>query len=450
MIKKNDILEVEILNLGCNGEGVAKVDGVVIFVPYTLPGEIVKIQIINTRQKAYIGKVLEILKPNMDRVDPKCPYFSKCGGCQLQHLKYEASLIFKQQLVSDAIQHIGKIKCKINNCESSDKNYFYRNKLALPFDSKNGLIGMFRTNSHSIVNIENCYIQEPWCKDLIAIFNDYVMTNQISIYDEITGKGLIRHLVARMANNKILISVVINGKVLPYREYLINKLNEKFNEFGLNINVNMTNSNVIMTDNFKHIYGLKEIEIEEYGVKYNINNASFMQVNEYIKRKIYNAVLDEVSTSDIIIDAYSGAGLLTAILSKKCKFAYGIEIVKPAVDIANYLKTCNNISNMQNICGDTTKELPKLIKKINSDFSVVLDPPRKGCSALVMETLAKVEPKKVIYISCNPSTLARDLRTFLDANSNYEIKKIQPFDMFPNTKHVETLAVLETVKEAKL
>jgi len=446
MIKKNDILEVNILNLGCNGEGVAKVDGVVLFIPYALPNERVKVQVINTKQKAYICKVLEVITPSPDREQPLCPYFTKCGGCQLQHLNYGKVLLFKQQLVQDAITHIGKIDYKVAACQPSNKQYYYRNKLALPLDSKNGLIGMFRTNSHSIVNIDNCYIQEPWCEDLIETFNEYIKHNKVSIYDESTQKGLLRHLVARQANGKLLITVVVNGDNLPKSEYLVNIISKKFDNFGLNININKTNSNIILTNDFKHIYGLKEIEIEEYGVKYSINNASFMQVNDYIKHKIYDEVLGEISYKDIVIDAYSGAGLLTAIMSKKCKFSYGIEIVKPAVDIANNLKICNNISNMSNICGDTTIELPKLIKELKDEFVVVLDPPRKGCSSEVMKTLAEVRPKKIIYISCNPSTLARDLKTLIDNNVNYKINKIKPFDMFPNTKHVESLAVLEREK----
>ena len=316
MVKKNDILEVEILNLGCNGEGVAKHDGVVLFVPFALTGEKVKVQVINTKQKAYICKVLEVLKPSPDRIDAKCPYFNKCGGCQIQHLNYTSALKFKTQLVQDAITHIGKINHNVNDCISSNKEYHYRNKLAFPIDPKNRLIGLFRTASHSIVNIDNCFIQKEWCKGIIEIFNDYLAHTSASIYDEQTGKGCIRHLVVREVNNQYLITIVINGDNLNDQEYLIDKLKQKLNNFGINININKTNSNVIMTDNYKHIYGLKDIEIDEYGIKYSINNASFMQVNDDIKKKIYDNVLQEINKDNIVIDAYSGAGLLTAIISK--------------------------------------------------------------------------------------------------------------------------------------
>lgn len=443
MIKKNDILEVNILNLGCNGEGVAKHDGVVLFVPFALPNEKVKVQVINTKQKAYICKVLEILEPSPYRVEHSCPYFKKCGGCQLQHLDYQEALNFKTKLVEDAVVHIGKINTKVDTCKSSDKQYFYRNKLALPVDYKTRSVGMFRVSSHNIVPIENCLIQKEWCKKIIEIFNNYLSSNDVSIYDEETGAGLIRHLVVREANNKLLITIVVNGNTLPNSNFLVKSLEKIGIEFGLNININKSNSNVILTNEYKHIYGLKDVEIEEYGVKYSINNASFMQVNDYIKHEIYDSVLREIDKNDIVIDAYSGAGLLTAIISKMCKKAYGIEIVKPAVDIANELKKNNNLINMENICGDATIELPKLVKKIKGDFTVVIDPPRKGCSKIVMENLASVKPNKIIYISCNPSTLARDLNYFNSSTNEYAIKYIQPYDMFPQTKHVETLVVLE-------
>ena len=443
MIKKNDILDVEILNLGCNGEGVAKADGVVLFVPFSLPGEIVRVQVINTKQKAYICKVKEILKPSPYRVDALCPYFTKCGGCQLQHLKYNESLKFKRQLVQDAINHIGKIDYLVEHCEASSKQYYYRNKLALPIDKDTRSVGMFRTASHSIVPIDNCYIQEEWCRDIISIFNDYLQHSEVTVYDETTNKGLLRHLVVRRVNESLLITIVINGNDLKDLKLLIDALQLKFKNFGLNLNINKTNSNIILTNEYKHIFGLKDIEVEEYSVKYSINNASFMQVNDYIKHKIYDEVLKEISENDVVVDAYSGAGLLTAIMSKKCKKAYGIEIIKPAVDIANSLKVCNNITNMENICGDTTYELPKLVKRLKEKFVVVLDPPRKGCSKEVMETLSKVKPDKIIYISCNPSTLARDLFNLNMLTDCYQIEKIKPFDMFPNTKHVETLVVLK-------
>ena len=197
-----------------------------------------------------------------------------------------------------------------------------------------------------------------------------------------------------------------------------------------------------MTDKFIEVYGNQYIDIEEYGVEYSISNASFMQVNNDVKQKIYKSVLDEIDEDDIVIDAYSGAGLLTAMCSKKCKFAYGIEIVKPAVETANKLMKKNNIINMKNYCGDSGEILPKLIDEIDGKKVVILDPPRKGCAKSVMEAIGNSRPYKVLYISCNPSTLARDIYNLRESCPDYEVKQVTPFDMFPNTKHVETFAVL--------
>ncbi len=443
MIKKNDIIEVNILNLGCNGEGVAKYDGVVLFVPFALPNERVRVQVINTKQKAYICKIVEVIEPSPYRVEELCPYYKKCGGCQLQHLDYNNACDFKRKLVQDAITHIGKCDAVVDNCVPSDCQYYYRNKLALPVDRQSRSVGMYRTASHSIVPIEFCYIQKECFRKVIEAFNNYLKLSDVSIYSDDDKTGLIRHLVIRESNNKFLVTVVVNGDNLVDEKILIEELVKCDVEFGLNININKTASNVILTNDFVHIFGLENIQLEEYGVKYDINNASFMQVNDYIKHKIYDNILAEIDKNDIVVDSYSGAGLLTAIMSKACKMAYGIEIVEPAVDIANGLKEYNKISNMENICGDASVELPKLVKRIKEDFVAVIDPPRKGCSEVVIGTLAKVRPKKIIYVSCNPSTLARDVYNFRKLTDKYNIKSIQPFDMFPNTKHVETLLVME-------
>ena len=443
MLKKNDIIDVEIIDMGCNMEGIAKHEGIVLFVPMTIVGEKVRVKVINTKQKAYACKVVEILKPSPYRIKALCPYFGKCGGCQSQHIEYRKTLQYKRDQVQNAITHIAKLDIKVEDCVESRDIYRYRNKLALPIDPKTKKVGMYREYSHDAIAVDDCLIQEEWAEKYIFVVNDYIEKNKIAVYDESLNAGLIRHIVGRHYGGKYLFTVVVNGEKLPQSEYLINKLKENFENFGLDININKEKSNVIMTQKYRHLYGLENIDIEEYGVKYSINNASFMQVNNDIKHKIYNAVLDEIDRDDIVIDAYSGAGLLTAICSKKCKYAYGIEIVQPAVDSADLLMKENGIKNMKNFCGDSAKVLPQLVKEIEGEKVVMLDPPRKGCDKKVMEAIAISRPHKVLYISCNPSTLARDLYNLKELCSDYDVKRITPFDMFPNTKHVETFAVLE-------
>lgn len=437
-MKKNDILDVSIVDMGCNLEGIAKVDGVVLFVPYAITGEKLKVQVINTKQRAYIAKILEINEPSPCRVKPKCPYFTKCGGCQVQHIAYEKQLELKTKLVQNAITNIGKLDIVVNPCVPCENQYHYRNKFAFPLNPETKKIGMFRTNSHNIVDISDCTIQQPWARDIIDIVNLYVEKNNVSVFDETAKTGSLKHIVARCFANQYLITLVINDEKLPNIESLIDALKQKFDNFGLNYNINKSENNVILSEKFRHIYGLKSIKCTEFGVNYEINNASFMQVNDDIKHKIYQAVFDAVS-GDVVVDAYSGAGLLSAMLSKNAKQVYGIEIVPDAVKSADNLCRENKITNLKNICGDTAVELPKLASKLNK-FSLVLDPPRKGCDQKVIETILKSAPEKIVYVSCNPSTLARDLCILKE---KYNVVSITPFDMFPETCHVETLAVLK-------
>lgn len=448
MIKKNDIIDVEIIDMGYNMEGIAKHEGVVLFVPCAIVGEKVKVKVINTKQKAYICKIVELLRPSPYRTKPVCPYFSKCGGCQSQHISYEYALDLKRKLVQNAISYIAKQNITVSETIGSNKMYGYRNKLALPIDPVTKKVGMFKEYSHTVLPISDCSIQEQWAKDYIDVVNTFISQNNISVYDETTGNGLLRHIVGRCYNDKYLFTIVVNSDKLDKVDSLIELLKEKFADFGLNVNINKQKSNIIMTNKFEHVYGRESIDICENNIQYSINNASFFQVNNYVKNQIYGRVFDNIA-GDIVIDAYSGAGLLTAMCAKKCKFAYGIEIVKEAINSANKLMNKNNIKNMQNICGDSALVLPKLLESINGDVTLILDPPRKGCDEKVIDSIAHTQPRKILYISCNPSTLARDIYNLTSKCDNFKLMTVTPFDMFPQTKHVETLAVLELVKEEK-
>ncbi len=439
MINKNMDLTVEIIDLGINGEGIAKVDGAVIFVPFALINETVKIHIIYAKSKFYVGKILEIIKPSPFRVIPLCPHFSKCGGCDLQHLNYEQTLNFKTNLVKNALKNIGKIENaenKVLPCISKN-SYYYRNKFSFPigFDNAHSFVGMYKENSHTIIEIENCYIQQKWAKVLIEIFNQFLNSNSNSVYDEQTKKGLIKHLVCRMENNQLLVCVVINGDKLNNYELLIKLLKPLFQNFGLMLNINTLNNNVILSNKYKHLYGINTIKMEENGLNYEISLNSFMQVNSEISKEIYNQVVNLVN-NEIVVNAFSGAGVLSGLLCKTAKHVYGIEIVESSHLNAENLKQKNNLTNLTNILGDVSKEL----KNIKNFSTIVLDPPRKGCDAGVINTILNVDPEKIIYVSCNPATLSRDVNLLKE---KYELIWAQPFDMFPQTRHVETLALLQ-------
>lgn len=503
-MEKNKVETLVIDNLGMNGEGIARVNGEVVFVPFAINGETVVAQCINNKNKFSIMKVNKIVSCSKDRVNPKCPYFKKCGGCDLQHLSYEKQLQFKTNLVKETMQKVGGITIDIMSCEPSLNQYNYRNKASFPIEktSSGYKVGMYRVNSHNLVDIEYCYLQIENINKVLKIFikwlhkvnmyldlvstsydkkpqdttktiylhqnetkyqlksdknkqntpyenkSQQITTNSDNFSKNKTENKLystkfdnLKHLVIRSVDDKMLITIVATGENIPLIYDLVTDIKNEFSDFGLNININNLNNNVILSNKYHHIYGNEKLKLTSKGVNLEITNASFYQVNDYIKDKIYEEVLNQVDNK-IVIDAFSGAGLLTSMLAKKAKKVYGIEIVRSAVVSANQLMKNNDIKNVQNICRDCTIELPNLIKKISDDVTIVLDPPRKGCDKKILEAIKTSNASKIIYIACSPISLARDCKILLE-NSNYKISLVKPYDMFPETKNVETLCVLE-------
>lgn len=443
-MKKNEKINLTINNYGCNAEGVAIFDGQVVFVPYALVDENIDATIIKQTSKVCLAKIDNIKKQSKERIAPLCPYFSKCGGCQLQHTNYENALKIKTEIVQNAISKIGKINFEVSPCIASENTFHYRNKISMPINPKTKSLGMYRPESHHIIDITNCPLQKEKINKLIQIFNNYLKKTKNSIYNEETKNGLLKSLVAREINNSLLVTVVINGQKLNDSDILWDMLNQNFENVGLSINKNLLKNNVILTEEFEHLFGIKNAEICENGIKYCINNQSFLQINDQIKHKIYDKIFEEIQ-NEIVVDAYSGAGLLSAMIAKHAEKVYGIEIIKEATKAADTLANKNNISNLVNINGDCTQELPKLLATLSKaekqNLTIVLDPPRKGCDKKVVDAIINAQPNKIVYLSCDPSTLARDLNIISQSNL-YDIKSIQPYDMFPQTKHVETLLIL--------
>lgn len=441
-LKKNDRVIVKIERLGANGEGVATYNGVVIFVPYALIGDEVLIHIINDKHKFLIGKIIEIKNPSPKRVKAPCPYFTKCGGCDLQHMSYEDQLVFKKQLVSDTLKKYAKITHKINDVVPSPNVFRYRNKFAFPVAEVDGeiKIGMYRKNSHRIVEIQDCLLQSEKTKLIIKLFKEYMIENNITAYSEETKQGLVKHIVVREAGDDFVLTVVVTDDKFNKFTPLIEKLKTQFSSFGIFKNVNKLNNNVIFGNYDKKIYGIYELEKNDFGVQYFVNNRSFLQVNDEIKNLIYQKIIDTLGSQKNVIDAYSGAGLLSSIIAKNGANVYGIEIIKEATENANKLKFLNDLYNLTNKNGDCAKIIPELAKELKGNFSVVVDPPRKGLDSTVSEVFLKTEPKMIVYLSCNPSTLARDLMVL---SEKYKIEFIQPYDMFPQTANVETLVCLK-------
>ena len=430
-LKKNQKFKSTVVDLYYDGNGVAKCDGLVVFIPGVLKGEEVEGVIINAKSKYVVGKAQEIINKSQDRIEPLCPYFLKCGGCNLQHMKYSEQLKFKKQ----QIQKLLGDDVNVEDTFASNE-YRYRNKVALPV-GVNGDIGFYRLGSHNIVPVTDCPICGEFVKPLIQAANELVKNNM-----------KIKHVVARELSGHIIITLVVFDKKDIDKEKTINVFDKFFNNYSINININKLDNNVILSDKFINLKGDDSIEHKSLDVVTHVSNGSFFQVNQSVSEEIYKQVLANIDNNSVVIDCYSGAGLMTAILAKRAKKCYGIEIVKSATEDANKLKKENNILNMENINGDCAEVLPKLAAKLLKEkVNMVVDPPRKGVDKKVLETIISVKPDKIIYVSCNPATLARDAEIIKQAG--YSIAFAKGFDMFPQTHHVETLCVFIKPKVQK-
>ena len=442
IVKKNDEIIVTIERLGDSGEGIAVYNGIVVFVPYAKIGDEVKVHIINDKKSFLIAKIIEKISSKNEDVVPPCPYFYRCGGCDIQHLTQEEQLKFKKEMVKNTLKKFGKIDTEVLDVVSSDKWFRYRNKFAFPVQEVNGQIkiGMFKKHSHEIIEISYCLLQSENAKVILKLFKEYMLENNISAYNEQSKKGIVKHIVVREYDDSFILTVVVTQDTFNNFEPLIAKLKTQFKKFGVVKNVNKLNNNVIFGNLDVNVFGLKNLECEDFGVKYEINNRSFLQVNDFIKNVIYRKIIDTIGKSKTIIDAYSGAGLLSAILAKNAEQVIGVEIEKEATKNADDLKKKNNLYNLTNKNGDCAEIIPELAKSLKGDFAIVVDPPRKGLDDKVVQSFLDAEPRQIVYLSCNPLTLARDLEKLVQ---KYEIEFVQPYDMFPQTANVETLVSLK-------
>jgi len=440
MVEKNQELEVQIVSYGSEGQGVARVDNFVIFVPMALIDEVVKVHIIKVTKTFAVGKIIEIIKASPYRIEPKCSVYGKCGGCSLQHLEYYKTLSLKKNIVSDAMKKIaGLSNVNVKDVVPSSKEYNYRNKAAFPIFVNNGNVEvcMYRTLSHNPVCIETCEISDDFINKIVAIFEKFVNSNY-ALKDKLS----LKHLVIRVVDKKVLVALVAdkpikNANLLYYN--IKTGLNLPEDGLGLFWCKKNIDNNVILEGEIKHLLGVHNITSNILGINVEISPKSFFQVNIDIMEKIYRKVQSNINKNEIVVDAYSGAGLMSALLAQKAKEVYGIEIVPEATKNADALKRNNKISNLTNINGDMAVELPKLLSRVNKIDAMVLDPPRKGIENIVLETILKVLPEKIIYVSCNPATLARDISVL---SSRYDLSEFEPYDMFPQTSHIETFALL--------
>ena len=472
MIEKNDIICAVTDAIGSNGEGIIRHEGVTFFVPACLPGEKVRFKVLKVKGNIGYGKVEEVLTPAEERVREKCPVFSRCGGCCLQHLDYDYQLMHKSKVVKDALRKIGGLNIEVPMAVRSDHEYGYRNKLQLPVGVDkdcNGVIGFYAEHSHRIVPISACAIHPQWAEKLIATVKRYMTECGARGYDEVNKTGALRHIVAREIGGNFIVTLVTAKRTLPKISRLIELLEEIFPSFTLYLNFNDQDTNVILGKEFQLVHGMGFFEATECGIRYEAGPVTFLQVNENVRTKLYKEALKSVCKDgdEVVIDAYSGGGLLTAMIAKKAKRVYGIELEAEASRCADSLKEKNALENMTNICGYVEEHLAGVMEKEKGEkVRLILDPPRAGIARSVVKALIDSGIEQMTLISCNPATLARDLGLLsgrLIENEKgeliknpaytemsdgetllgyYEISKIQPYDMFPQTKHVETIVCL--------
>ena len=445
--------------LGTQGEGIAKREGVTLFVPGLLPGERATVRVLKVKGNVGYARVEELDTPAEVRVRPRCAVFGKCGGCQLQHLKYHTQLKFKSQLVHDALKKIAGIDFPVAAAERSEREYGYRNKLQLPIGRRNGknVVGFYAERSHRIVPTQACPLHPDWAEGLIAALLNFMEKCGLDGYDEESGEGQLRHIVVRELRKKYIVTLVATVPELKGIDYFLFLLDKVFPVYSFWLNVNDKKTNVVFGETFTLLKGPGFYECQDGGIAYEVGPRTFVQINENVRNKLYERALTFADAGETVIDCYAGGGLLTAKFAKKCRKAYGIEIVPEAHDCAEKLRTGNGLEEkMVNLCGRVEDLLPGVLER-EPGALVVLDPPRAGVARGVIDLLIQSGVKKIVMISCDPATLARDIGILTGAlvdrdgalvkaerpAGDYRLITVEPFDMFPQTKHVETLVMLE-------
>ena len=447
-VEKNKEYVVEIIDNGFEGEGIAKIDGYTIFVPNAIKGEKVKILIVKVLSSHAFGKIIEVIEASKYRVESDCSTYKRCGGCNLRHIKYEKTLEMKQNAVQSLVNKTLNNKIKVSKVVGMENPFYYRNKAQYPVGlDKNGnpVIGVFANRTHEIIQMQDCKIQHKESEKIAKYIFDLWNKKNLSIYSETTGKGLLRHIVIKIGfkTNEIMCILVVNGVDIPNEAQIIEQVVNRFpNVKTIVKNINTKNTNVILGKENINIYGDGTISDKLGNLVFKISPLSFYQVNPVQTEKLYSIGVEaaKITNDDVVFDLYCGIGTISLFMAQYAKKVYGVEIVEQAVEMAKENAKINGIDNVDFFAGDVEHVLDDLInrKKIIPDV-VMIDPPRKGLDKKSIQNLLSVAPKRLVYISCNPATLVRDLASFED---KYEIKSITPVDMFPFTSSIESVAVL--------
>ena len=459
-MNKNDIVTVEITDIGVSGEGIGHVDGYTLFIKDAVIGDVVEAKVMKAKKNYGYARLMKVITPSEYRVEPKCAFARRCGGCQIQEMSYDRQLVFKDQKIRGNLERIGgftkdQIDTVMQPVVGMEHPFGYRNKAQFPFGTDkegNPITGFYAGRTHDIIANTDCALGVEQNKEILEIILQYMRENKIKSYDEKTGKGLIRHALIRYGfkTKEIMVCLVINGKKLPKAERLIEKLIQIEGMTSITISPNTRRDNVIMGDSYEILWGQGYITDYIGNVKYQISPLSFYQVNPVQTEKLYGLALEyaDLKGDETVWDLYCGIGTISLFLAQKAKQVYGVEIVPQAIDDAKENAKINAIDNAEFFVGKAEEVLPEYYAEYEREHNgetahadvIVVDPPRKGCDETLLETIVKMQPEKVVYVSCDSATLARDLK-YLCANG-YEIKMCRGVDQFPQSVHVETVCLL--------
>ena len=470
-LEKNDIVRLTISDIGTDGEGIGKVDGYTLFVKDAVIGDTITARVIKLKKNYGYGRLMEVIEPSKDRVEPVCPVARQCGGCQIQQMSYDAQLDFKRKLVEGNLRRIGGFPdINVLPVIGMDEPYHYRNKAQYPVGrDKDGnvVIGFYAGRTHCIIDNQDCAIGARENVKILTAIRDYINENKVSVYDENTGNGAVRHILIRKGfhTGQVMVCIVVNGESLPKEDKLVAKLtglelwenetNGKLDSVkgkavpyisSVMININRENTNVILGDRCRTLWGKDYIEDSINGITFQISPLSFYQVNPVQTEKLYGKALEfaGLTGNEVVWDMYCGIGTISLIMATRAKKVYGVEIVPAAIENAKNNARINGLDNAEFYVGKSEEIAPELAEQGAVPDVIVVDPPRKGCDEALLDTIVKMQPERVVYVSCDSATLARDLKYL--AARGYEVKTVQPVDQFCHTVHCETVVLLSQRK----
>ena len=479
-MKKNDSIELKIEDMGVDGEGIGKYEGMTFFVKDTVIGDTIRAGITKLKKNYGYARVQEILEPSPYRVQPECPLYARCGGCQIQAMDYRQQLCYKQKKVRGNLIRIGGfapelIDSVMEEIVGMEQPYRYRNKAQFPIGvNKDGQLvaGFYAARTHSIIPVEDCKLGVTQNEQILGAVLSYMRENGVRPYDETTGRGLVRHVLIRygFTSKELMVCLVINGETLPQKEKLVNALCKLDGMTSISVNINRKNTNVILGEETRTIWGsdyitdqihLRDCDhdfaLTDTAIAYHISPQSFYQVNPVQTEKLYSLALSYAGLTgrETVWDLYCGIGTISLFLAQKAGKVYGVEIVPQAIEDARSNAALNGITNASFFVGKAEEVLPEFYEKesrkpdadmLHPDV-IVVDPPRKGCDEKCLETMLRMKPERIVYVSCDPATLARDLKIL--CGGGYELRKVRPVDQFGHTTHVETVCLLSKLHEAK-